>query len=151
MDPEFTTKVQVKLLDTNNPSLPPLVLQITHMVDTYMLWIGTADSNTNTGNGEKAVLNGNLCKDWACAMPPRVSGAPSAATSLFRSSSSDVALPMAQRLAKRFQKQIFLSVDIPVDFTSMGQGHRLVFEAEKGIVTTLKEIETQEKVGKTQE
>ncbi|KAH9485118.1 hypothetical protein JR316_0002025 [Psilocybe cubensis] len=142
----FTTKVQVKVLDTSDPSLPPLVLQITQMVDTYMLWIGAADSNTNIGNGTNAVLNGNLCKDWACAMPPRVSGAPSAATSLFRSSNSDVALPMAQRLAKRFQKQIFLSVDTPTDFRTMGQGHRLVFEAERGIVTALKEIEKLEQI-----
>jgi len=44
-------------------------------------------------------------------------------------------------LAKRFQKQIFLAVDIPTGFLSLGQGQQLVFEAEKGIVTTLKEIE----------
>ncbi|KAF8973101.1 hypothetical protein BDZ97DRAFT_652432 [Flammula alnicola] len=141
MAAENTTKVQVKILGASDPSLPPLVLQITQMVDTYMLWIGAAESKTSFGNGEQAVLGGKLCKDWACAMPPRVSGGPSAATSLFRSSSSDVALPMAQRLAKRFQKQIFLSVDIPAGFVSLGQGQKLVLDAEKGIVATLKEIE----------
>ncbi|KDR75191.1 hypothetical protein GALMADRAFT_249151 [Galerina marginata CBS 339.88] len=147
MASESTTKVQVKILPTNDPSLPPLVLQITQMVDTYMLWVGTADSDTRSddiGAGERAVLTGNLCKDWACAMPPRVPGAPSSATPLFRASSSDVALSMAQRLAKRFQKQIFLSVDIPSRFDTMGQGHQLVFEAEKGIVAALKEIESKE-------
>ncbi|KAF4620635.1 hypothetical protein D9613_000436 [Agrocybe pediades] len=138
---ETTTKVLVKVIKPSDPSLPPLVLQITQMVDTYMLWIGAADGNANPVDGEKAVLNGNLCKDWACAMPPRTAGAPSSATSLFRASSSDVALPMAQRLAKRFRKQIFLSVDIPISFMTMGQGQQLVFEAEKGIVATLKEIE----------
>ncbi|KAF9482169.1 hypothetical protein BDN70DRAFT_802087 [Pholiota conissans] len=138
---ETTTRVQTKVLDSSDPSLPSLVLQVTQMVDTYMLWIGAADGNTNAGNGENAVLNGNLCKDWACAMPPRLPGGLSAATSLFRSANSDIALPMAQRLAKRFQKQIFLSVDIPSGFLSLGQGPRLALEAEKGIVATLKEAE----------
>ncbi|KAF8904455.1 hypothetical protein CPB84DRAFT_1814449 [Gymnopilus junonius] len=137
MASEPTTKVAVKVIATNDPSLPSLVLQVTQMVDTYMLWVGTAE-NTEIGNGEKVVLGGNLCRDWACAMPPRVAGAASAATSLFRTSASDVALPMAQRLAKRFKKQIFLSIDIG---TGIGQGDVLVLEAEKGIVAGLKEIE----------
>jgi len=140
MASESSIKTQVKILGSSDPSLPPLALQVTQMVETYMLWIGAVD--TDVGDvGEKAVLNGSLCKDWACAMPPRTTGTPSAATSLFRSSSSDIALSMAQRLAKRFQKQIFLAVDIPTGFLSLGQGQQLVFEAEKGIVTTLKEIE----------
>lgn len=74
MATETTPRVQTKVLNSSDPSLPPLVLQITQMVDTYMLWIGAADGNTNVGNGENAVLNGNLCKDWACAMPPRFVG-----------------------------------------------------------------------------
>lgn len=74
MAAEPTTKVVVKVLATSDPSLPSLVLQVTQMVDTYMLWVGTADRNTDIGNGEKAVLGGNLCRDWACAMPPRVVG-----------------------------------------------------------------------------
>lgn len=45
-------------------------------------------------------------------------------------------------VARRFQKQIFLSVDIPAGFSSYGGGAKLVFEAEKGIVATLKEIES---------
>lgn len=71
MDSEPTTKVQLKVLESSDPSQPSLVLQITQMVDTYMLWIGAADSNNSIGNGETTVLKGNLCKDWACAMPPR--------------------------------------------------------------------------------
>ncbi|KJA20703.1 hypothetical protein HYPSUDRAFT_42760 [Hypholoma sublateritium FD-334 SS-4] len=141
MEPATTTKIQVKVLDSGDPSQPTLVLQVTQMVDTYMLWIGAADSNSNIGNGENAVLNGSLCKDWACAMPPRAPGENSAATSLFRSSSSDIALSMAQRLAKRFKKQVFLSVDIPSGFSSLGGGQKLAFDAEKGIVAALKEIE----------
>ena len=38
-------------------------------------------------------------------------------------------------IARRFQKQIFLSVDIPAGFLSLQQ------EAEKGIVASLKELE----------
>ena len=181
MESVAATKVQIKILDSGDLSQPTLVLQVTQMVDTYMLWIGAADSNRNVGNGENAVLHGNLCKDWACAMPPRAvcfgvscairrkprtkvlrtcqPGENSAATSLFRSSSADIALSMAQRLgnagmqiaakrgphgypvAKRFKKQIFLSVDIPSGFSSLGGGQKLAFDAEKGIVAALKEIE----------
>jgi proteasome assembly chaperone 4 len=38
-------------------------------------------------------------------------------------------------------KQIFLSVDVPVNVLSMGQGPKLLLEVEKGIVETLKEME----------
>jgi len=41
-------------------------------------------------------------------------------------------------VAKRFQKQIFLSVDLPL---GLGEGQQMVFEAEKGIVEALKAIE----------
>jgi proteasome assembly chaperone 4 len=61
--------VQLKRLEASDPSLPSLVLQVTQLVDTYMLWIGIADGDSDT---EKAVLRGHLCNDWACAMPPRV-------------------------------------------------------------------------------
>jgi proteasome assembly chaperone 4 len=43
--------------------------------------------------------------------------------------------------AKRFGKQMFLSVDIPSSFLTIGQGQRLLLEAEKGIVTTLSGME----------
>ena len=43
--------------------------------------------------------------------------------------------------AKRFKKQIFLSVNVPHSFLSMGNGQELLLEAERGIVVTLKEME----------
>jgi len=49
--------------------------------------------------------------------------------------------PRALFLARRFRKQIFLSVDVPPAFLSMGQGPKLLLEVEKGIVETLKEME----------
>lgn len=62
--------VHLKRLESSDPSLPSLVLQITQLVDTYMVWIGIADGDDT----EKAVLRGHLCNDWACAMPPRAVG-----------------------------------------------------------------------------
>ncbi|KAL4266394.1 Proteasome assembly chaperone 3 [Pleurotus pulmonarius] len=115
-------------LPPSDPSLPALALQVTQLVDSY--------------------LQGNLSRDWACAMPPRLGGSYSSdavpATSLYRSSSSEVALPMAQRLAKRFRKQIFLSVDVPPAILSMSPSHKLLFAVEKGIVGALKDIEGQD-------
>jgi len=65
---ENSVKVEVKSVASGDPTLPPLVLQVTKMVGTYMLWVGV--STNKDGNGEQAILDGNLCKDWACAMPP---------------------------------------------------------------------------------
>lgn len=70
--------VHLKRLEASDPSLPSLVLQITQLVDTYMLWIGIADGEIGASDTEKAVLHGHLCNDWACAMPPRVVGFPHA-------------------------------------------------------------------------
>ena len=40
--------------------------------------------------------------------------------------------------AKRFKKQIFLSVDIPSEVYSSGQGPAVLLEVEKGVVDQLK-------------
>jgi proteasome assembly chaperone 4 len=82
---------------------------------------------------------------------------PATGTQLLRSSSSDLALSIAKRLgkqfiarvvglvdqmfcqlARRFGKQIFLSVDVPV---SMGDNSGMIAEVEKALVDTLKDIE----------
>ncbi|KAH0827298.1 hypothetical protein J3R83DRAFT_3921 [Lanmaoa asiatica] len=55
------------------------------------------------------------------------------ATTLYRISGSDVAFSMAQRLAKRIRKVVFLSVDL--------DGTRLLMDAEKGIIDTVLELE----------
>ncbi|KAG6880213.1 hypothetical protein C0992_003877 [Termitomyces sp. T32_za158] len=131
--------ISTRYLTPSDLSLPALVLQVTELVGSYMVWIGTTENSLD--DADKAVMQGSLCKDWACAMPPKAIGATVPATSLFRSSGSDVALSMAQRLAKRFGKQIFLSVDVPSSFMTIGQGPKLLFEAEKGIVASLLEME----------
>lgn len=56
---------------------------------------------------------------------------------LFRTSGSDIALSMAQRLAQKFRKQIFLSVDIPSVYLAAPYGSRLLLDAEKRIVEAL--------------
>ena len=48
--------------------LPALVLQITELVDSYVLWIGPTDESQE--NAQRAPEKGNLCRDWACAMAP---------------------------------------------------------------------------------
>ncbi|KIY43284.1 hypothetical protein FISHEDRAFT_78629 [Fistulina hepatica ATCC 64428] len=110
-------------------------LQITRLVGTYMVWAGVCENGggVNAGPTEEDTdmplgINGNLALDWACAMP---SGS---ATPLFRSQTVEsTAFSTAQRLAKRFKKQFFVSVDsIPPT---------LAFEAEKAIVIAIKELE----------
>ncbi|OJA20108.1 hypothetical protein AZE42_07973 [Rhizopogon vesiculosus] len=124
----------------SDPSLPALALQITSLVDSYMIWVGA--TNQPPESVQNAARSGSLCRDWACAMPAapgNVGFGP--ATSLFRSASSDVTFSMAQRLARRFHRQIFLSVDVPVTLISTPRGSSLLFDAEKGIVAALKSLE----------
>ncbi|KAI0663560.1 hypothetical protein C8Q70DRAFT_950927 [Cubamyces menziesii] len=121
-------------------ALPALAVQTTRLVDTYMLWVGTTDVDQE--QIENAPLQGCLAKDWACAMPARETpGTPAAATPLYRSSSSEAALSMAQRLARRFKKQIFLSIDMPPSLGSMGQEGKLLLAIERAVVDTVKSHE----------
>ena len=113
--------VETKRVPPSDPTLPPLALQATQLLDSYMLWVGTTEEPAE--DMQHASLHGHLARDWACAMPaskvsPDVmlsrnrrmpqnwligvvqlnANTPPAATSLYRSSSSDAALSMSQRL-----------------------------------------------------
>ncbi|KAI0048261.1 hypothetical protein FA95DRAFT_1491159 [Auriscalpium vulgare] len=132
-------RVETRYVSPAGQFLPALVLQATVLVDSYMLWIGA--TNESEENAKVTPLQGTLARDWACAMPP---GKAVIGTPLFRSSSSDVALAMAQRLARRFKKQIFLSVDVPPSLESMGQSPRILLEVEKALVQTLRQLEGSE-------
>ena len=46
--------------------------------------------------------------------------------------------PGVRSSAKRFKKQIFLSVDVPPEIYSSGQGPGVLLEVEKGVVEQLK-------------
>ncbi|KAG2356444.1 hypothetical protein BDR07DRAFT_1473755 [Suillus spraguei] len=126
----------------SDPSLPALALQITSLVGSYMIWVGV--TNQPPESVQNAARSGVLCRDWACAMPASPGRAFwkgfGPATSLFRSSSSDVSFSMAQRLARRFHRQIFLSVDVPATLLSTPRGSHLLFDAEKGIVAALNSL-----------
>ena len=72
MTSETSTSISVsrRYLTPSDPSLPALVLQVTQLVDSYMLWIGSTEGSAD--DVDMAPMQGNLCKDWACAMPPKV-------------------------------------------------------------------------------
>ncbi|KAF8520411.1 hypothetical protein BU17DRAFT_46552 [Hysterangium stoloniferum] len=122
-----------------NSSFPGLAFQVTSLVDSYMIWIGTMPGSSN--DVQLAVANGRLVQDWACAMPPSKTTASTPGTALFRPSNTGIALPMAQRLALRFKKQIFISIDFPPAFMTMSDGTTLAFEAEKQALAILKKLE----------
>lgn len=48
-------------------SLPALVIQLTTLVDSCMIWIGITQEAEEMA--EKVVESGRLGSDWACAMP----------------------------------------------------------------------------------
>lgn len=43
--------------------------------------------------------------------------------------------------ARRFRKQIFLSVDVPPSFMTLGDGPKLTLAVEKAVVQALDELE----------
>ena len=66
-------KIVSKQLTGSDTSLPPLSMQIICLVDSYMIWVGTTSDVQGgqvEGGPELAPLQGNLARDWACAMPP---------------------------------------------------------------------------------
>ncbi|KAN0112020.1 hypothetical protein V8E52_007937 [Russula decolorans] len=127
--------VETRYFPSSVASSPALALQVTCLVDSYMLWIGVTEELEE--NASRAILRGHLGKDWAVSMPPWKT-LPGTGSQLLRSSSSDVALSIAKRLAGRFGKQIFLSVDIPV---SMGDDSGILVRVERALMDTLREME----------
>ncbi|OCH92333.1 hypothetical protein OBBRIDRAFT_727043 [Obba rivulosa] len=131
--------VKTTYVPSAEPHLPPLAVRTTQLVDSYMVWVGTTDVPPE--EVDIAPSQGCLSKDWACAMPARDSMTPGAATHLYRTPSSDAALSMAQRLARRFKKQIFLSIDVPPSVQTLGEGAKLLLAVEKAAISALKEAE----------
>ena len=64
----MTIKTETRYFPPSDDASPALVLQITELVDSYMLWIGPTDDTQENAQG--APEKGSLCRDWACAMPP---------------------------------------------------------------------------------
>jgi hypothetical protein len=65
---EMTVSVKTEYLAPAEPSMPGMVVEVIELVDSYMIWVGVAESPETV---ETASLRGRLCKDWAYAMPPR--------------------------------------------------------------------------------
>ncbi|EKM54417.1 uncharacterized protein PHACADRAFT_97648 [Phanerochaete carnosa HHB-10118-sp] len=124
-----SVSVHARFVPPADPSLPPLALQVTQLVGSYMIWVGSTEETAE--NVQLAPLRGALTRDWTCAMPPTsASAGPGAATTLYRSSSSDVSFSMAQRL-----------VDVPPSFMVLGDGPRLILAVERAVVDALKSLE----------
>jgi hypothetical protein len=113
--------VETKYFPSSGASSPALALQVTCLVDSYMLWIGVTEEVEE--NASRAILQGHLGKDWAVSMPPwkvrnsrnegigwfqqgnfisalRHQTLPATGSQLLRSSSSDMALSIAKRLGE---------------------------------------------------
>lgn len=103
-------KTRTEYLAPEDPTQPGLAMEVIELVDSYMIWIGVAESAEKVG---EASLAGRLAGDWACGMPPQRAGVPGVGTRLFRSERNDGALSMAQRLAVRVGRQVFVCVDVP--------------------------------------
>ncbi|KAF8303349.1 hypothetical protein DL93DRAFT_2090296 [Clavulina sp. PMI_390] len=132
--------------EASTTGIPAIIIQITELVQSLMIWVGTTESDVMTGMDQASIerivaTKGSLAVDWACAMPPLGPGSAPAGTPLFRATSEDVALPMAQRLARKFNKQIFLSVDTPKSFGNPGQSTHILLQMEKNLVQTIRDLE----------
>lgn len=61
-------ETEIKYFPPTDEGTPALVMQITHLVNSYMFWVGVTEERAE--DAPRAVLQGNVCCDWACAMPP---------------------------------------------------------------------------------
>ena len=59
--------VETRHISPSDSSLPALALQVTRLVDSYVLWIGTTELLPD--EVQKAPLYGRFARDLACAMP----------------------------------------------------------------------------------
>lgn len=60
--------VETKYFPSSGVSSPALALQVTCLVDSYMLWMGVTEELEENSN--RATLQGHFGKDWAVSMPP---------------------------------------------------------------------------------
>ncbi|KAK1924414.1 hypothetical protein DB88DRAFT_490327 [Papiliotrema laurentii] len=100
------------------PGSPSFIFHLTHLTNTLLLWIGTGQP-TDPADPTAVItpVERKLAQDWAVAMPS-TRNLPVAATSIYRGG-GDIALPMSQRLARRFPtSQIHLSLSLPPSLTS---------------------------------
>jgi len=137
-------KTVTRYFPANEIGLPAVVVQVTCWIGSYMIWAGTTDEaidEQDTTRITGLVEQGRLGQDWACAMPSPKPSIPVTGTALLRSNRSALAISMSQRLAQRFKKQYFVSIDILPSHSSMGQESVVALTLEQQVVKTLTEIE----------
>ncbi|WWD17466.1 hypothetical protein CI109_101907 [Kwoniella shandongensis] len=134
------------------PSFPSFQFQLTRLTSTLMIWVGAGpptqpgEEVPTVGGGEK-----KLAGDWSVAMPSR-GNIPVTATPILRSGTSDIALPMSQRLARKFpSNQIHLSLSLPPSLTSQSgpsldpYASKVLLVMEKKLGNWLSEVLAEEK------
>ncbi|EJU04053.1 hypothetical protein DACRYDRAFT_76351 [Dacryopinax primogenitus] len=136
------------------PTAPTFGLYVTSLTDTYLLWLGVLPPSATAisvpdplreeeGSSGADMMglgtDAKLGRDWAMGMPGR-GAIPAVGTQLLKGVGEDVALPLAQRLARRFKKQVFLSVDVG-ELGTGGQGGRVMLDVERQLVGVLSELE----------
>ena len=60
--------VETKYFPSSRPSSPAVVVQVTCLADSYMVWVGVTEEPEEKAGS--ATLQGYLGKDWVVAMPP---------------------------------------------------------------------------------
>jgi hypothetical protein len=60
--------VETKYFPSSRPSSPALVVQVTCLANSYMVWVGVTEGPEENAGG--ATSQGHLGKDWVVAMPP---------------------------------------------------------------------------------
>ncbi|CED82028.1 hypothetical protein [Phaffia rhodozyma] len=138
---------ETHLLPPLDPSSPSFLLHITRLKGSLLLWVGAANSDGRASSV-------NLGKEWSCGMPA-VGTRPPVATPLFRSGSSDIALGLSSRIAKRLSIQILLSLDLPSSLTSTRtslytnqNAQFILLDLEKKIIGILLKLMKEEKTEK---
>ncbi|WWC61682.1 uncharacterized protein I303_104267 [Kwoniella dejecticola CBS 10117] len=150
LDPTIRTYHQT--LPSPLPNSPSFVFHLTRLVDTLMIWIGTGSpSDPISGTDNVIVGERKIAGDWAVAMPSR-GNISVTATPVYRASASDYALPMSQRLARKFpNNQIHLSLSLPASLTSQSgpnldpYASKLLLIMEKKLGSWLSEVIEAEK------
>lgn len=67
VQPAARINVYTKYIPPSEKTLPALAVQITQLIGSYMVWVGTTDEPAE--NAQIAPSQGSLLRDWACAMP----------------------------------------------------------------------------------
>ncbi|GAA5998296.1 hypothetical protein JCM5350_005220 [Sporobolomyces pararoseus] len=119
-------------LDLQHPAIPyPLTLIVNQLSSvSVMLFISTPPASQSS-----------MMKDTSVAMPNRIQNSACPSTSVSKSTTSSLAL--ASRLAKRYNSQIFVSLDLDQLAETVGTGvtkESLMLFVEKSLVKKLDEF-----------